>query len=170
MCPLLEKYGTFIARCNALIEKVSSFRVLLDAGAETTLRTSLGADALQSCDAAIKDEVRALFDAAGPADGRAKAWSAARAPPADRLQSARSFSGSESSIEQQEILTVDDEMASGFVEALVRLHLTADDRDLLAEELITTVDALNELTTEDFGSIGIDLDERRKAVHKFLGY
>eukprot|EP01052_Picozoa_sp_SAG31_P050220 SAG31_NODE_11363_length_1038_cov_3.144835_1_plen_167_part_00 len=25
--PLLEKYGTFIARCNALIEKVSSFRV-----------------------------------------------------------------------------------------------------------------------------------------------
>eukprot|EP01052_Picozoa_sp_SAG31_P047221 SAG31_NODE_9357_length_1290_cov_1.521411_1_plen_241_part_01 len=27
LCPLLEKYGTFIARCNALIEKVSSFRV-----------------------------------------------------------------------------------------------------------------------------------------------
>eukprot|EP01052_Picozoa_sp_SAG31_P042765 SAG31_NODE_6895_length_1858_cov_1.828880_1_plen_188_part_00 len=26
LCPLLEKYGTFIARCNALIEKVSSFR------------------------------------------------------------------------------------------------------------------------------------------------
>eukprot|EP01052_Picozoa_sp_SAG31_P018546 SAG31_NODE_1318_length_8823_cov_3.108780_2_plen_221_part_00 len=25
LCPLLEKYGTFIARCNALIEKVSSF-------------------------------------------------------------------------------------------------------------------------------------------------
>eukprot|EP01052_Picozoa_sp_SAG31_P061537 SAG31_NODE_20611_length_569_cov_1.340426_1_plen_52_part_01 len=24
LCPLLEKYGTFIARCNALIEKVSS--------------------------------------------------------------------------------------------------------------------------------------------------
>eukprot|EP01052_Picozoa_sp_SAG31_P046968 SAG31_NODE_9196_length_1317_cov_1.844007_1_plen_306_part_10 len=27
LCPLLEKYGAFIARCNALIEKVSSFRV-----------------------------------------------------------------------------------------------------------------------------------------------
>eukprot|EP01052_Picozoa_sp_SAG31_P024424 SAG31_NODE_2077_length_6501_cov_2.482037_3_plen_773_part_00 len=27
MCQLLEKYGTFIARCNALIEKVSSFRL-----------------------------------------------------------------------------------------------------------------------------------------------
>eukprot|EP01052_Picozoa_sp_SAG31_P000968 SAG31_NODE_30_length_32545_cov_9.378999_31_plen_161_part_00 len=27
LCQLLEKYGTFIARCNALIEKVSSFRV-----------------------------------------------------------------------------------------------------------------------------------------------
>eukprot|EP01052_Picozoa_sp_SAG31_P034191 SAG31_NODE_3959_length_3718_cov_1.526389_2_plen_318_part_00 len=27
LCPLLEKYGTFIARCNALIEKVSPFRV-----------------------------------------------------------------------------------------------------------------------------------------------
>eukprot|EP01052_Picozoa_sp_SAG31_P006797 SAG31_NODE_317_length_17813_cov_5.788585_4_plen_468_part_00 len=27
LCPLLEKYGTFIARCNALIEKVSSFSV-----------------------------------------------------------------------------------------------------------------------------------------------
>eukprot|EP01052_Picozoa_sp_SAG31_P009190 SAG31_NODE_478_length_15144_cov_15.165769_12_plen_198_part_00 len=27
LCPLLEKYGTFIARCNALIEKVSSFRL-----------------------------------------------------------------------------------------------------------------------------------------------
>eukprot|EP01052_Picozoa_sp_SAG31_P011652 SAG31_NODE_663_length_13021_cov_9.408296_14_plen_240_part_00 len=27
MCPLFENYGTFIARCNALIEKVSSFRV-----------------------------------------------------------------------------------------------------------------------------------------------
>eukprot|EP01052_Picozoa_sp_SAG31_P059879 SAG31_NODE_19122_length_611_cov_1.724609_1_plen_138_part_00 len=27
LCPLLEKDGTFIARCNALIEKVSSFRV-----------------------------------------------------------------------------------------------------------------------------------------------
>eukprot|EP01052_Picozoa_sp_SAG31_P008253 SAG31_NODE_414_length_15953_cov_2.982528_2_plen_89_part_00 len=26
LCPLLEKYGTFIARSNALIEKVSSFR------------------------------------------------------------------------------------------------------------------------------------------------
>eukprot|EP01052_Picozoa_sp_SAG31_P010166 SAG31_NODE_548_length_14222_cov_10.926574_4_plen_87_part_00 len=26
LCPLLEKYGTFIARCNALIEKVASFR------------------------------------------------------------------------------------------------------------------------------------------------
>eukprot|EP01052_Picozoa_sp_SAG31_P078372 SAG31_NODE_37870_length_300_cov_1.537313_1_plen_89_part_10 len=26
LCPLSEKYGTFIARCNALIEKVSSFR------------------------------------------------------------------------------------------------------------------------------------------------
>eukprot|EP01052_Picozoa_sp_SAG31_P021051 SAG31_NODE_1609_length_7753_cov_12.390253_5_plen_171_part_00 len=26
LCPLLEKYGTFIARCNALIEKVSSCR------------------------------------------------------------------------------------------------------------------------------------------------
>eukprot|EP01052_Picozoa_sp_SAG31_P058065 SAG31_NODE_17536_length_667_cov_1.073944_1_plen_55_part_01 len=26
LCQLLEKYGTFIARCNALIEKVSSFR------------------------------------------------------------------------------------------------------------------------------------------------
>eukprot|EP01052_Picozoa_sp_SAG31_P024308 SAG31_NODE_2059_length_6539_cov_4.699845_4_plen_152_part_00 len=26
MCPLLEKYGTFIARCNALIEKVSPCR------------------------------------------------------------------------------------------------------------------------------------------------
>eukprot|EP01052_Picozoa_sp_SAG31_P003444 SAG31_NODE_133_length_23315_cov_4.858847_6_plen_1809_part_00 len=26
LCPLLEKYGTFIARCNALIEKVSPFR------------------------------------------------------------------------------------------------------------------------------------------------
>eukprot|EP01052_Picozoa_sp_SAG31_P023749 SAG31_NODE_1978_length_6749_cov_5.971579_4_plen_354_part_00 len=26
LCPLLEKYGTFIVRCNALIEKVSSFR------------------------------------------------------------------------------------------------------------------------------------------------
>eukprot|EP01052_Picozoa_sp_SAG31_P020031 SAG31_NODE_1487_length_8148_cov_4.926823_4_plen_130_part_00 len=25
MCPLLEKYGNFIARCNALIEKVSTF-------------------------------------------------------------------------------------------------------------------------------------------------
>eukprot|EP01052_Picozoa_sp_SAG31_P026745 SAG31_NODE_2447_length_5678_cov_5.028141_2_plen_193_part_00 len=25
LCPLSEKYGTFIARCNALIEKVSSF-------------------------------------------------------------------------------------------------------------------------------------------------
>eukprot|EP01052_Picozoa_sp_SAG31_P010813 SAG31_NODE_601_length_13643_cov_64.237005_10_plen_481_part_00 len=25
MCPILEKYGTFIARCNALIEKVSTF-------------------------------------------------------------------------------------------------------------------------------------------------
>ena len=25
LCPLLEKYGTFIARCNALIEKVSPF-------------------------------------------------------------------------------------------------------------------------------------------------
>eukprot|EP01052_Picozoa_sp_SAG31_P047750 SAG31_NODE_9696_length_1232_cov_1.719544_1_plen_86_part_00 len=25
LCPLLEKYGTFIARCYALIEKVSSF-------------------------------------------------------------------------------------------------------------------------------------------------
>ena len=24
LCPLLEKYGTFIARCNALIEKVST--------------------------------------------------------------------------------------------------------------------------------------------------
>eukprot|EP01052_Picozoa_sp_SAG31_P056482 SAG31_NODE_16194_length_719_cov_1.059677_1_plen_41_part_01 len=24
LCPLSEKYGTFIARCNALIEKVSS--------------------------------------------------------------------------------------------------------------------------------------------------
>eukprot|EP01052_Picozoa_sp_SAG31_P048117 SAG31_NODE_9924_length_1209_cov_1.432432_3_plen_93_part_00 len=24
LCPLLEKYGTFIARCNALIEKVSA--------------------------------------------------------------------------------------------------------------------------------------------------
>eukprot|EP01052_Picozoa_sp_SAG31_P067914 SAG31_NODE_26720_length_437_cov_1.529586_1_plen_52_part_10 len=23
LCPLLEKYGAFIARCNALIEKVS---------------------------------------------------------------------------------------------------------------------------------------------------
>eukprot|EP01052_Picozoa_sp_SAG31_P062199 SAG31_NODE_21203_length_555_cov_1.021930_1_plen_76_part_10 len=29
MCPLFEKCGTFIARCNALIEKVSSFRPLL---------------------------------------------------------------------------------------------------------------------------------------------
>eukprot|EP01052_Picozoa_sp_SAG31_P013315 SAG31_NODE_799_length_12017_cov_5.478436_1_plen_164_part_00 len=29
LCPLLEKYGTFIARCNALIEKVSSFRAQL---------------------------------------------------------------------------------------------------------------------------------------------
>eukprot|EP01052_Picozoa_sp_SAG31_P007667 SAG31_NODE_369_length_16731_cov_36.453283_4_plen_153_part_00 len=30
LCPLgLEKYGTFIARCNALIEKVSSFRECL---------------------------------------------------------------------------------------------------------------------------------------------
>ena len=28
LCPLLEKYGTFIARCNALIEKVPSFRAL----------------------------------------------------------------------------------------------------------------------------------------------
>eukprot|EP01052_Picozoa_sp_SAG31_P012502 SAG31_NODE_733_length_12491_cov_7.073112_7_plen_194_part_00 len=28
LCQLLEKYGTFIARCNALIEKVSSFRGL----------------------------------------------------------------------------------------------------------------------------------------------
>eukprot|EP01052_Picozoa_sp_SAG31_P020759 SAG31_NODE_1575_length_7841_cov_3.083958_4_plen_79_part_00 len=27
LCPLSEKYGTFIARCSALIEKVSSFRV-----------------------------------------------------------------------------------------------------------------------------------------------
>eukprot|EP01052_Picozoa_sp_SAG31_P026441 SAG31_NODE_2395_length_5790_cov_73.555614_2_plen_74_part_00 len=27
LCPLLEKYGTFIARCNALIEKVSSCSV-----------------------------------------------------------------------------------------------------------------------------------------------
>eukprot|EP01052_Picozoa_sp_SAG31_P060051 SAG31_NODE_19271_length_607_cov_1.356299_1_plen_86_part_10 len=26
MCPALEKYGTFIARCNALIEKASPFR------------------------------------------------------------------------------------------------------------------------------------------------
>eukprot|EP01052_Picozoa_sp_SAG31_P022208 SAG31_NODE_1755_length_7344_cov_7.207039_6_plen_235_part_00 len=26
LCPLFEKYGTFIERCNALIEKVSSFR------------------------------------------------------------------------------------------------------------------------------------------------
>eukprot|EP01052_Picozoa_sp_SAG31_P052032 SAG31_NODE_12644_length_927_cov_1.437198_3_plen_120_part_01 len=26
LCPLLEKCGTFIARCNALIEKVPSFR------------------------------------------------------------------------------------------------------------------------------------------------
>eukprot|EP01052_Picozoa_sp_SAG31_P019818 SAG31_NODE_1462_length_8242_cov_5.541135_10_plen_152_part_00 len=25
VCPLLDKYGTFIARCNALIEKVSPF-------------------------------------------------------------------------------------------------------------------------------------------------
>eukprot|EP01052_Picozoa_sp_SAG31_P019448 SAG31_NODE_1417_length_8440_cov_7.706510_2_plen_130_part_00 len=30
LCPLSEKYGTFIARCNALIEKVSSFRPFLD--------------------------------------------------------------------------------------------------------------------------------------------
>eukprot|EP01052_Picozoa_sp_SAG31_P027256 SAG31_NODE_2535_length_5550_cov_3.770134_5_plen_341_part_00 len=30
LCPLLEKYGTFIARCNALIEKVSSFSALAD--------------------------------------------------------------------------------------------------------------------------------------------
>eukprot|EP01052_Picozoa_sp_SAG31_P023363 SAG31_NODE_1921_length_6916_cov_6.643245_7_plen_400_part_00 len=28
MCPLVEKHGTFIARCNALIEKVSSFIVV----------------------------------------------------------------------------------------------------------------------------------------------
>eukprot|EP01052_Picozoa_sp_SAG31_P002978 SAG31_NODE_109_length_24587_cov_111.480848_9_plen_169_part_00 len=34
LCPLLEKYGTFIARCNALIEKVSSFRL----GASSTKR------------------------------------------------------------------------------------------------------------------------------------
>eukprot|EP01052_Picozoa_sp_SAG31_P033985 SAG31_NODE_3909_length_3762_cov_2.740923_6_plen_90_part_00 len=27
LCPLIEKCGTFIARCNALIEKVSSFSV-----------------------------------------------------------------------------------------------------------------------------------------------
>eukprot|EP01052_Picozoa_sp_SAG31_P047318 SAG31_NODE_9423_length_1278_cov_4.667515_1_plen_91_part_10 len=26
LCPLLEKCGTFIARCNALIEKVSTFK------------------------------------------------------------------------------------------------------------------------------------------------
>eukprot|EP01052_Picozoa_sp_SAG31_P005531 SAG31_NODE_244_length_19246_cov_20.233823_9_plen_189_part_00 len=28
LCPRLEKYGTFIARCNAIIENVSSFRSL----------------------------------------------------------------------------------------------------------------------------------------------
>eukprot|EP01052_Picozoa_sp_SAG31_P036970 SAG31_NODE_4693_length_3029_cov_1.192833_4_plen_111_part_00 len=28
MCPLLEKHGTFIERCNALIEKVSTFTAL----------------------------------------------------------------------------------------------------------------------------------------------
>eukprot|EP01052_Picozoa_sp_SAG31_P004780 SAG31_NODE_202_length_20512_cov_62.659237_5_plen_96_part_00 len=30
LCPLLENYGTFIAKCNALIEKVSPCRTMLN--------------------------------------------------------------------------------------------------------------------------------------------
>eukprot|EP01052_Picozoa_sp_SAG31_P009175 SAG31_NODE_477_length_15150_cov_13.611772_11_plen_434_part_00 len=37
LCQLFEKYGTFIARCNALIEKVSSFRCLRLALTKPTL-------------------------------------------------------------------------------------------------------------------------------------
>eukprot|EP01052_Picozoa_sp_SAG31_P019379 SAG31_NODE_1409_length_8471_cov_12.764931_2_plen_441_part_00 len=45
LCPLLEKYGTFIARCNALIEKVSSFSDGVDAVAVAAALDSASATA-----------------------------------------------------------------------------------------------------------------------------
>eukprot|EP01052_Picozoa_sp_SAG31_P035337 SAG31_NODE_4250_length_3419_cov_24.125904_3_plen_360_part_00 len=40
LCPLLEKYGTFIARCNALIEKLSPFISSSDSGRPVDRRCS----------------------------------------------------------------------------------------------------------------------------------
>eukprot|EP01052_Picozoa_sp_SAG31_P014986 SAG31_NODE_948_length_10825_cov_9.412829_19_plen_166_part_00 len=76
LCPLLEKYGTFIARCNALIEKVSSFRDslpvdgdLLDlCGASWGLRAAAGPGA-RNCsermNATVPGDVYSDLHAAG---------------------------------------------------------------------------------------------------------
>ena len=47
---------------------------------------------------------------------------------------------------------------------------TAADRAALLDELIDTPTALADLTSQDFQSIGIDLDARRAAVLRFLGH
>eukprot|EP01052_Picozoa_sp_SAG31_P021286 SAG31_NODE_1638_length_7672_cov_4.225142_8_plen_187_part_00 len=62
MCPLLEKYGTFIARCNALIEKVSPFRA-------ARCRTVCGVPLVRATGAQREGAARLLRGRAGHLSG-----------------------------------------------------------------------------------------------------
>eukprot|EP01052_Picozoa_sp_SAG31_P014129 SAG31_NODE_868_length_11355_cov_4.658582_3_plen_194_part_00 len=67
MCPLCEKYGTFIERCNALIEKVSHVSELKEIQILRTENSRLNAEL-----AAVKNDL-AVEQAGGMASARAVA-------------------------------------------------------------------------------------------------